>query len=242
MPHPVLILGATGGVGSALASRLTERGYPLFLAARRAGPLEALARDLGAGWATCDVGDPASIAECVRQAAPFGGLSGLAYCVGSIDLKPLEKASADDYRRAFDLNVVGAAMAVQAARSALTSAKGSVVLFSSIAASQGYTNHSVIAAAKGGVEALVRSLAAELAPHVRVNGIAPSLTRTPLAAALLGNEAMAQGLARLHPLPRLGEALDMAAAATFLLEPDSGWITGQILPVDGGRSSLRPKG
>ncbi len=117
-----------------------------------------------------------------------------------------------------------------------------MVLFSTVAVGQGFANHAVIAAAKGGVEGLVRSLAAELAPKVRVNAIAPSLTRTPLAAPLLQNETVAKAIAQLHPLQRLGEADDVASLAAFLLGPNSTWITGQVFGVDGGRSTLRTKG
>jgi NAD(P)-dependent dehydrogenase (short-subunit alcohol dehydrogenase family) len=96
--------------------------------------------------------------------------------------------------------------------------------------------------AKGALEGLTVALAAELAPKVRVNAVAPSLTRTPLAAGLTGNEKLAAGIAALHPLPRLGEAEDVAQAIAFLLSPRSSWISGQVLPVDGGRSNLRTKG
>jgi NAD(P)-dependent dehydrogenase (short-subunit alcohol dehydrogenase family) len=117
-----------------------------------------------------------------------------------------------------------------------------VVLFSTVAVRQGFANHTVIASAKGAVEGLALSLAAELAPHVRINAIAPSLTRTPLAHGLLTNDQMVQSIAQLHALGRLGEPDDIAAMAAFLLTPDSGWITGQVIGVDGGRSTLRTKG
>ncbi len=242
MPHPVLILGATGGVGEALARRLASQGRPLFLAGRDPAALQDLADELGAAWGIADILDPASLAATVKAAAPFGGLSGLAYCVGSIDIKPLDRSRPEDFLQAFQINALGAALSVQAARAALISGKGAVVLFSTVAVGQGFPNHSITAAAKGAVEGLVRSLAAELAPDVRVNGVAPSLTRTRMAAALLGNEAVASGIARLHPIPRLGDADDTAAAAAFLMGPEAGWITGQILGVDGGRSALRVKG
>ena len=116
------------------------------------------------------------------------------------------------------------------------------MLFSTVAARAGFANHSVIAMAKGAVEALTVSLAAELAPHVRINAIAPSLTRSGIAAPMIGNAALAKAIAAQHPIPRLGEADDSAALAAFLLSADAGWITGQVFAVDGGRSTVRTKG
>jgi NAD(P)-dependent dehydrogenase (short-subunit alcohol dehydrogenase family) len=190
-----------------------------------------------------DVLDATALKNAIEAAASGSGeLGGLAYCVGSIALKPLKRTSESDFLEAFRLNALGAAMAVQAAEPALRKGKGSVVLFSTVAVGSGFPNHAVIAAAKGATEALSRSLAADLAPDVRVNCIAPSLLRTPLASSFTNNETMANSLAQLHPIPRLGEAQDAAALAAFLLGADSGWITGQVIPVDGGRSSIRTKG
>jgi NAD(P)-dependent dehydrogenase (short-subunit alcohol dehydrogenase family) len=239
----VLIFGATGGIGRAIARRLVERGQPVFLAARGEAALAALATELGgARFAVCDVGDPVAIAATVVEAAETGRLAGLTYCVGSIVLKPLKRATPEDFHTAFALNAVGAALAVQAAEPALRAAGGAVVLFSTVAAASGFPNHAVTAAAKGAVEALTRSLAADLAPDVRVNCIAPSLIDTPLAKPLTGNPAMAKAIAALHPLPRLGLPDDVAAAAVMLLGAEAGWITGQVLAVDGGRGTVRVKG
>jgi len=124
---------------------------------------------------------------------------------------------------------------------ALAAGQGSVVLFSTVAARAGFTNHLAIAAAKAAVEGMTVAMAAELAPSIRVNCIAPSLTRTRIAEPLTKNPAMAEAIAKLHPLPRLGEADDLAAMADMLLSPASGWITGQVIAVDGGRSTLRTK-
>ncbi len=242
MTAPVLIFGATGGVGTALARRLAAGGVPLFLTARAADRLAALAQATGADHAACDVLDDAALTGVVARAAAAGALAGLAYCVGSIVVKPLRSAGAADFVDAFRLNVVGAALAVRAAQKALEAGGGSVVLFSTVAVAQGFPNHAVISAAKGGIEGLTRALAAELAPKVRVNAVAPSLTRTPLADAFVRNDAVAEGIARLHAIPRLGEPEDLAAAAAFLLAPDSAWITGQVIPVDGGRSRVRTRG
>jgi NAD(P)-dependent dehydrogenase (short-subunit alcohol dehydrogenase family) len=169
-------------------------------------------------------------------------LAGLAYCVGSIALKPLKRVTEADMIGAFRLNALGAVLAIQAAQDALAAGRGSVVLFSSIAARAGFTNHAAIAAAKGAVEGLTVALAAELAPAIRINCIAPSLTRSTMAAPLLANAQMADAIAKQHPIPRLGEGEDAAALADFLLSDQAGWITGQIMAVDGGRSTVRSRG
>ena len=246
MPGPVLVFGATGGVGAALARRLRARGAAPFLVSREPGRLEALASELGgAPFHIADVTDAAALRAAVAAAGPV--LAGLAFCVGSIPLKPLARTTEADFLDAFRLNTVAAAMAVQAAAPALAAggrecgAPG-VVLFSSIAARAGFPNHAVIAAAKAGVEGLALCLAAELAPAVRVNCVAPSLTRTRIAEPLTKSPQMAEAIAKLHPLPRLGEGDDPAALADFLLSGAAGWITGQVVGVDGGRSTVRVKG
>ncbi|MBC7801896.1 MAG: SDR family oxidoreductase, partial [Gemmatimonadaceae bacterium] len=201
----------------------------------------ALAGELGATHAVADALDEPGLADAVRQAGP--AIDGLAYCVGSILLRPLKRATTEDYVTAFRLNAVGAALSVAAAADGLKSCPGAgVVLFSTIAVRSGFTNHAVISAAKGAVEGLTTALAAELAPTIRVNCIAPSLTNSGIAAPILGNEAMAKAIAALHPIPRLGEGDDAGALAAFLLSADAGWITGQVFAVDGGRSSVRVKG
>ena len=233
----VAILGATGGIGSALARRVAAAGGTPLLLARDASRLAALAAELpGAETQVVDVTDAAAV-----KSALAGPLSGLAFCVGSIVLKPFARATEADFMDAFRLNVLAAAMAVQAAAPELARAQGAVVLFSNIAARVGFGLHAVIGSAKAAVEGLTVALAAELAPDVRVNCIAPSLTRTRLAEPLTRNPQMAEAIARLHPIPRLGEPDEVAALAAFLLGPDAGWISGQVVPVDGGRSSLRGK-
>jgi NAD(P)-dependent dehydrogenase (short-subunit alcohol dehydrogenase family) len=145
----------------------------------------------------------------------------------------------------FEVNALGALRAVRAALPALKASEqqtASVLLFSTVAVGQGFASHASVAMAKGAVEGLTRSLAAELAPKIRVNAIAPSLTKTPLASFMTSNETTAAAIAALHPLQRLGESEDIAAMASLLLSPSSGWITGQVIGIDGGRSTLRTKG
>jgi NAD(P)-dependent dehydrogenase (short-subunit alcohol dehydrogenase family) len=244
MKAPTLILGGSGGVGSSLARILASRGNPVHLFARNRSRLEAVANDIAdAEFTVVDVTDTQSLQRVVGEAANHTkGVAGLVYAVGSIDLKPLKRASEKEFLEAFRLNALGAAMAVQAAEPALRKGEGSVVLFSTIAAGSGFANHAITAAAKGATESLARSLAADLAPEVRVNCIAPSLMLTPLASPLTENEAVANSIAKLHPIPRLGDPQDAAELAAFLLSPGSSWISGQVIGVDGGRSTLRVKG
>lgn len=241
MAGKVLIWGGSGGIGAATAQALARDGHALHLVGRDAARLAAVADPLGAGSSVADVTDPASFARVAAEAGD--DLAGLVYAVGSINLRPLPRLTAQDFAQDFALNAAGAALAVQAALPALKAGDaGAIVLFSTVAVGQGFAAHASVAMAKGAVEGLTRALAAELAPKVRVNAIAPSLTDTPLAQGLTGNPQMAQSLAQMHPIPRLGTAADSGEMAAFLLSDRAGWITGQIIGVDGGRSSLRLRG
>ncbi|KAF0127923.1 MAG: short-chain dehydrogenase [Xanthobacteraceae bacterium] len=160
-------------------------------------------------------------------------------------LKPVARLTDAEFLRDYELNALGAVRAVQAALPALKAHEGptsSILLVSTVAVAQGFAAHASVSMAKGAVEGLTVALAAELAPKIRVNCVAPSLTRTPLAKALTGSETMANAIAALHAIPRLGEPDDVAALGALLLDAEAGWITGQIIGVDGGRSMLRTKG
>lgn len=238
----VLVWGGGGGIGAALARELAREGRRVHLAGRNAERLEAVAAEMGAAFTVADVTDADAIRHATEEAAA-GGLTGLAYCVGTINLKPATRLTDADVERDFAVNALGAFRAAQAAIPHLRAAPAPAMLFfSTVAVAQGFSAHVSVAMAKGAVEGLALSLAAELAPKIRVNCIAPSLTRTPLAESLTRNEPMATAIAALHPLARLGEPEDMAPLAALLLSERAGWITGQVIGVDGGRSTLRTKG
>lgn len=238
-----IIVGGTGGIGAAIARHLRAAGNDVHLIARDEAKLAALASELDATFALADVQDRASLEKAILAAGP--SVDGLCYAAGTINLKPLHRLTDADALRDFEINALGAFRAVQVALpllKATAQATSSVLLFSTVAVAQGFTAHASISMAKGAIEGLTRALAAELAPKIRVNAIAPSLTRTTMAKALTSNEAMATAIAALHPAQRLGEADDIAEMAALLLSPKSSWITGQIIGVDGGRSTLRTKG
>lgn len=242
MTAKVLIWGGTGGIGAATARALAGRDVPLHLVGRDPGKLADLAREIGCTTSQADVEDDSAFARVSAEAGD--ALAGLVYAVGSINLRPLARLTAADFARDFRLNALGAALAVQAALPGLKAHAGTsaVVLFSSVAVAQGFSAHASVSMAKGAVEGLTRALAAELAPKIRVNAIAPSLTDTPLAAGLTANPQVAASIAQLHALPRLGKPGDMAALAAFLLSDQADWMSGQVIAVDGGRSRLRTKG
>lgn len=239
MSGTILLYGGGGAVGGAVARLLHEQGVPLHLAGRSEAGLQETAGATSASYTVGDVRDP----EFFQRVASDAGteLAGLLYAVGTIQLAPLNRITAEQIREDFEVNALGASLAVQAALPALKASKqASVVLVSSVAATRGFPFHTSIGMAKAAVEGLTVTLAAELAPRIRVNAVAPSLTRTPLSSRLLSNEKLAESIAGQHALKRLGEPGDIAAMAAFLLGPQSSWISGQILHVDGGRSTLEP--
>lgn len=221
---------------------LHARGVDLHLVGRDEERLSAIAKELGATSTLGAVNDSSLFARVAQDAG--AALDGLVYAVGTINLRGLGRLTEADFLNDFRVNALGAALGIQAALPALKKSEGraSVVLFSSVAALQGFTFHASISMAKGAVDGLTLSLAAELAPKIRVNAIAPSLTRTQLGEKLLANEQVAASIAEMHALRRLGAPEDVAALAAFLLSPEADWITGQTISVDGGRSTLRTKG
>lgn len=167
-------------------------------------------------------------------------LHGVVYCPGAIVLKPFNRINEDQFLQDYQLQVIGAIKTLQQILPKLKAAdQASVVFFSTVAVQTGFPFHSLVSASKGAIEGLTRALAAELAPKIRVNCIAPSLTDTPLAASILNTADKIEANAQRHPLKRIGQATDIANAVCFLLEQKTAWMTGQILKVDGGISSLK---
>ncbi len=227
-----VIVGASSGIGLELAQQLHAQGAQLFTYSRRPLPVDLP----GAMWSEADVTAPDFTLENLPDV-----VHGFAYCPGSINLKPFHRISVDDFRKELEINTVGAFRALQQVYPKLKAAEsaGSAVLFSTVAVQTGMTFHAGIAAAKGAVEGLVRALAAEWAPNIRINAIAPSLTDTPLAAQLLSTDEKRLNSAQRHPLRRVGTPADMASAALFLLSEKASFITGQVLHVDGGMGRLK---
>ena len=235
MSEKYLIFGATGSVGSSLAEQLKNSGNDIHLVARNESEVKAIAEKLDCSYTVADVLEDGFI-EKVKS--DINDIKGIAYCVGSIDLKPLRMVTEADMNKCMKLNLYSAIEAIKGFQESLKKNKGSVVLFSTVAAQRGFTNHTIIASAKAAVEGLTVTLAAEFAPNIRVNCIAPSLSKSKIAEPMLKNPAIAEGIAKAHPLKRLGEGKDSAALAKFLITEDSSWVTGQIIAVDGGRSKL----
>jgi len=235
MSEKYLIFGATGSVGSSLAEQLKNSGNDIHLVARNESEVKIIAEKLGCSYTVVDVVEDGFIEKIKSD---INDIKGVAYCVGSIDLKPLRMVTEADMNKCMKLNLYSAIEAIKGFQESLKKNKGSVVLFSTVAAQRGFTNHAIIASAKAAVEGLTVTLAAEFAPHIRVNCVAPSLSKSKIAEPMLKNPTIAEGIAKAHPLKRLGEGKDSAALAKFLITEESSWITGQIIAVDGGRSKL----
>jgi NAD(P)-dependent dehydrogenase (short-subunit alcohol dehydrogenase family) len=229
----ILVVGGSSGIGLALVKLLAANGAQVYNVSRN----EANGWPDGVKHLQADVtADVSGITAFLPEK-----LHGLVYSVGSINLKPFGRLTTDDFLQDYKLNVLGAVEVLQQSLKSLKAAQGaSVVLMSSVATGSGMSFHASIASAKGAVEGLALALAAELASvHVRVNVVAPSLTDTPLAQALLATPEKQEASAKRHPLSRYGKPEDIAQAVAYLLSADSSWVTGQVLGVDGGLGKLR---
>ena len=237
MSNKYLIFGATGSIGSSLAEQLTNSDHEVHLIARNEDELKPLSEKLGCTYSVADVLEENFIDKVKADTSDFD-VKGVAYCVGSIDLKPIKRVSEGDMHACMKLNLYSAIEVIKGFQEDLKKNSGSIVLFSSVAAQKGFTNHTIIATAKAAIEGLTVTLAAEFAPNIRVNCIAPSLTKSKISEFILKNEKMAETIAKMHPLKRVGEGSDSSSIAKFLLSEESSWITGQIYGVDGGRSTV----
>ena len=235
MSEKYLIVGATGSIGSNLAIQMYESGKEIHLVGRDENQTKSLSEKVNSAYSIADVLEDGFVDKIK---ANIEDVKGIVHCVGSIDLKPLKMASESDFNKCMKLNLYSAIDLIKGYQDSLKKNNGSIVLFSTVAAQRGFTNHSIIASTKAAVEGLTVSLAAEFAPNIRVNCVALSLTNSKIAQPLLKNTALAQGIAKAHPLKRIGEGKDGAALAKFLVTDESSWVTGQVIAVDGGRSKL----
>lgn len=216
----ILLIGGSSGIGAAIHEQL-QPDYNIIAISRSTSPAYDATKD--------------ALPETPDE------LHGLIYCPGSILLKPFHRITDEEFINDFSINVIGAVRSIRAALPKLKQAgNASIILFSTVAVAQGMPFHASVAAAKGAVEGLAKSLAAELAPAIRVNVIAPSLTDTPLASKLLASDEKRKAAADRHPLKMVGDAVDMAEIVRFLISDHAKWISGQVIHADGGVSSLRP--
>ena len=237
------ILGAAGGVGSALARRLTGAGATVMLGGRRLAPLEELAKEIGGTAHEVDGSDFEAVDGFLDRAAELDGeLRGIANCAGSLLLKPAHLTTRRDFDDVIGANLATAFATVRSGARVLRRNGGSIVLVSSAAATLGLPNHEAIAAAKAAVAGLTRSAAASYAARdLRVNAVAPGLVATPMTRRIVDNERALAGSLELHPLGRVGQPEEVADLIAWLLGPQSGWVTGQIWGVDGGLATLKTR-
>ncbi len=235
----ILITGANGGIGSATARLLQAHGFRLILAGRNEGALHRLGSELASPVINTDVTSETSVIAMFNSIGP---IHGIVHAVGSMLLKPAHSTSLDEFRYTVEVNLISAFLMIKHGVRAMTGTGGAMVFFSTVATGIGLPNHEAISAAKAGIDGLVLSAAATYAAKgIRINAVAPSLTDTPLASRLTNNEASLKASIAMHPLGRIGTPSDIASAAAWLVDPAQGWVTGQIIRVDGGLSTLRTR-
>lgn len=228
MKHYVIV-GASSGIGFELAKKLSENNQITALS-RNENELNSLPNTT---FYAVDISEENPSFPAIESA-----VDGLIYCPGTINLKPFRSLRSEDYLNEWNINFLGAVKTIKHFLPLLQKSENpNILLFSTVAVQTGMAFHASIAAAKGAVEGLTRSLAAEFAPKIRVNSVAPSLTNTPLAEKLLNAEAKLKSAEERHPLKKIGTPTDIANAVQYLLEAN--WVTGQIMSVDGGMSALR---
>ena len=236
----IIIIGGSGSIGSAIAKEVIDQGFDVTLIGRNYASLEKVSKELNCSFLKADVCNSEELKKSLNLCGE--DVYGLIYCAGSINIKSLSAAHENDYIDSFKVNTLGAIIAIQTLKGVLLKNKGSILLFSSVAARQGFTNHTIISTSKGAIEGLTVSLAAELSPNVRVNCIAPSLTESGMSKSIIANENVKKAIETLHPIPKIGIPEDHSKLAAFLIGDSNTWITGQLFNIDGGRSTVRKKG
>lgn len=227
-----LIIGASSGIGKKLADQLAESSHDIYGTFYKN---EIYSDNPNIRFYPLNVLDENHVFDFLPES-----LNGVIYCPGSINLRPFERIKPIDFTADYQLQVIGAIKTIQAiAPKPKLSENASIILFSTVAVHTGLPFHTQVSASKGAIEGLTKALAAEYAPKIRINCIAPSLTDTPLAATLLNTEQKKDASAQRHPLKRIGTTEDIASMAEFLLSEKASWITGQILHVDGGISTIK---
>lgn len=233
------LIGAAGGIGSALARRLHATGHEVILAGRTEASLASLGTELGAEHIVVDATSFDELDQAVQRSAP---VNAVVNCAGSLLLKPAHLTTQEEWRSTLDLSLTTAFATVRAGARAMMNTGGSIVLCATAAARAGFANHEAVAAAKGGVISLTMSAAATYgARNIRVNCVAPGLVSTPLTSRITQNEAALKASQGMHALGRIGTPEDVASAMAFLVDPANSWITGQVIGVDGGLGTIRPR-
>ncbi len=239
----VFVIGATGGIGSALSRLLSNQGYQLVLGGRDVEKTRRLADELSAHAVEINAEDSESVNQAMGQASEvLGTLNGVAHCVGSILLKGAAQTTDEEWLATMNCNLNSAFYVTRAAVKKMRGKGGSIALCSSAAAMRGLSNHEAIAAAKAGIIGLTLSAAATYATNkIRVNCVAPGLTRTPMTEKITSNDMALKASTAMHALGRIGEPEEVASALAWFLDPSQSWVTGQTLGVDGGLGSLAAK-
>lgn len=240
----VLIFGASGGVGSKLAELLTQQKKRVVLCSRNESKLKELAEELNQSYMVCDGTSEDDVNQVVEKTIKkYGKIDAVANCIGSFFIKPLAQTSLSEFNEVLRVNLISCFAILKASAQKMAVQKnGSIVFISSCASGVGLMHHEAISAAKGAIEALVRSAAASYAQRgVRINAVAPGLVDTPLSASIISNEAALKASIAFHPLGRIGSPDDVASAVAWLLSHQSSWVTGQTISIDGGLSHIKIK-
>ena len=228
----ILVIGGSSGIGYELSNKLTDQGYDV-IATYNQNKVSSEKANLSYNHLNV-LDKEIDLSFLPRQ------LDGLVYCPGSVNLKPFHRIKPEEFVSDYELQVAGAVKTIQAVLPLLRQSEHpAIVLFSTVAVQMGFNFHSQVASSKGAIEGLMRALAVEFAPRIRVNCVAPSLTDTPLTRNLINTDEKRLLNEQRHPLKRIGKPADIAEAVEFLLSEKASWITGQVLHVDGGMSKLK---